>query len=290
MLKKRLIPCLILKDGLIVQSIQFKRYLPIGKAGIAVEFVSNWDVDEIVLIDISATKQERKPDLELIELISKKCFVPLTIGGGIHELETIKDVIRAGADKISINSEALNNPAFITQAADVFGAQCIVVSIDVKVNDKGDYEVVADNGQIWTGKNPPEWAKEVEERGAGEIFLNSVDQDGMKQGYDLELIRQVSDAVRIPVIACGGVGQFEHLVDGVEKGHASAVAAGNIFHYTEHSTIVAKAYLQNKDVPVRLNTAAKYDGFTFDEHGRIQKRDDQDLENIWFERSVKEKI
>jgi len=230
------------------------------------EFVAQWDVDEIFLVDITATKESRKSNRDLIASVSKNCFVPLTVGGGIHDLEDIKIAIRAGADKISINSEAVRNPAFITDASRRYGSQCIVVSMDVKRDEsKKQHEVFADSGKAATGLEAVQWAKTVEAHGAGEIFLNSIDRDGMKNGYDLEVLRRVSEAVSIPVIACGGVGVMAHFVAGVLEGRASAVAAANIFHHTEHSTIVAKAYLRNAGIPVRLNTAAKYAGFSFDD-------------------------
>ncbi|OGH12426.1 MAG: hypothetical protein A2857_06120 [Candidatus Levybacteria bacterium RIFCSPHIGHO2_01_FULL_36_15] len=285
MLKKRLIPCLVLKDNLIVQSIGFKKYLPIGVAKIAVEFVAKWDVDEIFLIDITATKEKRKPNLKLINKISENCFVPLTVGGGIHELKDIKNVIRAGADKISINSEALEDPDFITKSSGIYGSQCIVVSVDVKINSKGNHEVVADAGKRFTGLSPIEWARRVEKLGAGEIFLNSADRDGSKKGYDIKLIKMVSEAVRIPVIACGGVGVMSDFIEGIIEGKASAISAANIFHYTEHSTIIAKAFLKKADIDVRLNTLAKYGEFKFDEYGRILKKEDAGLAQIWFERN-----
>lgn len=290
MLKKRLIPCLILKDDLIVQSIGFNRYLPIGKAMIAIEFVAKWDVDEIMLIDISATRESRKPNLALIAGISERCFVPLTVGGGIHSLSDIRDVIRAGADKIAVNTEALANPRFITYGADAFGTQCMVVSIDAKKNPNGAYEVYRNSGTQSTGLAPQAWAVTAQEFGAGEIFLNSIDRDGSKLGYDVTLIRKVTDAVTIPVIACGGVGKMEHFIAGITKGNASAVSAGNIFHYTEHSTIVAKAHLVKAGIDVRLNTFAKYQNFTFDFTGRLMKKPDTELEDIWFERFTKEVI
>jgi cyclase len=284
MLKKRLIPCLVLRDGLIVQSIGFERYLPIGRPGIVIEFVTNWDVDEIVLLDITASAQRRKPDMAMIEMISRRCFVPLTVGGGISSIDDIQNVLHAGADKIAVNTAAIRNPSFIRESAAVFGSQCIVVSMDVKVNSKGRHEVMTDAGRTFSGLDPVDWARTVEGLGAGEIFLNSVDRDGKKSGYDLDVISRVSGAVSIPVIACGGVGKMADLADGVIQGHAAAVSAGNIFHYTEHSTIVAKAHLKKAGVDVRLNTSAKYDSFDFDELGRIVKREDASLEDLWFEK------
>lgn len=290
MLKKRLICCLVLQDELLVQSIGFSRYLPIGKAKIAVEFMTNWDIDEILIVDISATREQRKPSMNLIANISKNCFVPLTVGGGISEIEDVHRVIRAGADKISINHAALSKPAFITEAAKSFGSQCVVVSMDVKTNSTGSYEVFANSGTEATGKTPTAWAKEVEELGAGEIFLNSIDRDGSKKGYDLDLIRSVSEAVKIPVIACGGVGVMSHFVDGLVIGGASAVAAANIFQHIEHSTIIAKSFLQKAGVDMRLSTMARYTDFLFDDSGRILKKADSELDEMWLERATMESI
>jgi len=269
MLKHRLIPCLILKDDRIVQSIKFKRYLPIGTVNIAIEFFVNWDVDEIILLDIHASRQKRKPRTELISLFARKCFVPFTVGGGISSVEDMRNVIKAGADKISINWAAFKNPEIITQGAETFGCQCITVSIDAKKNEDGFYEVFMNSGTEPTGLHPSEWAQRVEQLGAGEILLNSIERDGTKQGYDLELIRQVSRAVKIPVITCGGVGNMEHFVEGITEGMAQAVAAANIFQYTEHSTIIAKAYLKKAGVDVRLTSRVNYDDIKIDRMGRI---------------------
>ncbi len=269
MLKHRLIPCLILKDDRIVQSILFKRYLPIGNARIAIEFFMNWDVDEIILLDIHASRQKRKPPLDLISFFSKECFLPFTVGGGISSLEDIRNVIRAGADKVSLNTAAFRTPHLITQGAEKFGTQCITVSIDAKTNDQGSYEVVLDSGKEATGVHPAEWARKAERLGAGEILLNSVDRDGTKRGYDIPLLQSVTQSVGIPVIACGGVGKMEHFVQGITLGGAQAVAAANIFQYTEHSTIIAKACLRKAGIDIRLNSLVKYEDFVIDEMGRI---------------------
>lgn len=269
MLKHRLIPCLILKDDRIVQSVLFKRYLPIGSAKIAIEFFVNWDVDEIILLDIHATRKGLKPRLDLISFYAKKCFVPFTVGGGISTLEDIRNVIKAGADKVSLNTVAIKNPALIAQSAEQFGCQCVTVSIDAKRNNNGKYEVYINSGTEPTGVQPSELAQKVESLGAGEILINSIDRDGTKKGYDVDLIRQVSDTVKIPVIACGGVGKMEHFVDGIRTGGAQAVAAANIFQYTEHSTIIAKAYMQKTGIDVRLCSSVNYDGFQINELGRI---------------------
>ncbi len=271
MLKKRLIPCLILRDNILVQSIGFNRYLPIGKPEIAIEFFMNWDVDEIILLDINATKQNRKPNLKMIEFISKNCFLPLTVGGGINTIEDVRNVLKAGADKVSINTAAFSNPELIVESSKAFGRQAIVVSIDVKKNSSGDYEVFLGSGKKSTGFEPVEYAKKMESLGAGEILLNSIDKDGMKSGYDLSILKKVSDSVNIPVIACGGVGKMEHFVEGIQQGHASAVSAANIFQHIEQSTIVAKAILKKYGVDVRLISKANYDDFEFDEFGRVLK-------------------
>lgn len=269
MLKHRLIPCLILKDDLLVQSIQFKRFLPIGKATTAIEFFVNWDVDEIVLLDITATHAGRPPRTDLIARYARECFVPLTVGGGIASVDDIRAVIRAGGDKVAINTAAVRTPSLITQGAEAFGCQCITVSIDAKRNTHGDYEVRINGGREATGLHPVAWAMQVEALGAGEILLNAIDRDGTKQGYDLELIRQVSNAVQIPVIACGGVGTMDHFVEGIARGGAQAVAAANIFQYTEHSTIIAKSYLRKAGVDIRLSSVVRYDEVHIDESGRI---------------------
>ncbi|OGQ07192.1 MAG: imidazole glycerol phosphate synthase subunit HisF [Deltaproteobacteria bacterium RIFCSPLOWO2_12_FULL_40_28] len=269
MLKYRLIPVLILKNDRLVQSIQFKRYLPIGGAKIAIEFFVNWDVDEIVLLDIDATLKKRQPQFDLISFFARKCFVPFTVGGGISSLDDIRNVIKAGADKVCLNTAAIRFPELITRGAERFGTQCITISIDAKKNSQGEYEVYLLSGKEPTGMHPVEWAQKVEALGAGEILLTSIERDGTKQGYDLELTRQVAQAVSIPVIACGGVGRMEHFVEGILKGSAHAVAAANIFQYTEHSTIIAKAYLKKANIDIRLSSDVTYEGFTIDEAGRI---------------------
>lgn len=269
MLKKRLIPCLILKGDKIVQSIKFKRYLPIGQANVAIEFFMNWDVDEIVLLDIEASAQQRPPNYELISHFAKHCFLPFSVGGGITSLEEMRKVLHAGADKIIINRAAVKYPGLIQEGARVFGNQCMVVSIDSKLNEKQEHEVAIESGKVLTGMDPVLWAKEVESLGAGEILLNSVDRDGTKQGYDIDLVRRVQESVNIPVIACGGVGKMSHLVEGFTKANAHAVSAANIFQYTEHSTIIAKVYLKRAGIDVRLDSQVKYEDIDIDESGRI---------------------
>ncbi len=284
MLKKRIVATLIIKNVIVVQSIGFKNYLPIGDPRISVEFLSKWGIDEIVVLDIDATKENRKPNFNLITEISKKIFVPLTVGGGIKTLEDMRALIHCGADKISINKLALENPEIIREAASVFGNQCVVISLDVKLNKNGKYEIFSGSGKVATGFDPVSFVKKAEALGAGEIFLNSIDRDGSKLGYDLKLIKMVSEAVKIPVIASGGVGHPKHFLQGFTKCRVSACSAGNFFNFTEHSPIIVKSYLLQKGLDIRLDTYANYNDINFDEKtGRIIKRSENHLDKLRFE-------
>lgn len=267
MLKTRLIPCIITKNELVVQSFGFKKYLPIGNVKTAIDFFVNWDVDEIVVIDIDASRNGRNPNIDLIKKATKECFVPLTIGGGIKTIEHIRDLLKAGTDKVSINSEALRNSSFIKEASNIFGSQCITVSIDA-IHTNDEYKVFNYLTQSPLDINVVTWAKQAESLGAGEILLNSVDRDGSRQGYDTELLRSVSDNVSIPVIALGGIGRFDQLADGAIKGKCQALAAANIFQHMEHSTIAAKAQMRQAKLNVRLSSEVKYENFDLDFLGR----------------------
>lgn len=269
MVKKRLIACLLLREGLIVQSHGFKRYLPIGRPRFPIEFVSKWDVDEIVLLDMSASSENRGPDLEVLEVLSKFCYVPLTIGGGIKTVDDVRLVLRSGGDKVCLNFHVLKRPELITEIANIFGSQCVVVSIDCRREADGKYQVYSSSGAFGTGLAPMDWAVRCEKLGAGEIFLNSIDRDGARIGYDLDLIRSVTQAVNIPVIACGGVGDYDDFAPGILEGEASAVAAANIFHHIEHSTILAKAHMLKSGIDVRLDSDANYKNRMFDDDGRL---------------------
>ncbi|MBT3405558.1 imidazole glycerol phosphate synthase subunit HisF [Candidatus Woesearchaeota archaeon] len=271
MLKKRLIPCIVIRDNIIVQSIGFSRYLPVGKVEVAVEFFMKWDVDEIIVLDITATRDGRKPNIDLINFFTEKCFLPLTVGGGINSLEDIRNTIKAGADKVAINTAAITNPEIIQQGARVFGSQAIIVSMDIKKNSENKHEIYIDSGKKPTGLDPVDFAKKAASLGAGEIFVNSIDRDGMKNGYDLDLLRMISAAVNIPVIACGGVGKMQHFAEGIIDGRVSAVSAANIFQHIEQSTIIAKAFMKKAGIDVRLISKANYDDFEFDELGRVLK-------------------
>lgn len=267
MLKTRLIPCIVTKNDLVVQSFGFNHYLPIGNVKTAIEFFVNWDVDEIVIMDIDASRQKREPNVELVAWAAKECFVPLTVGGGIKTLEHIQSLLKAGADKVCINSVVRDNFSFVTQASNAFGDQCITVSVDVAKSNNiyGVYDYlsreIADL-ELMTH------LKAIEKAGAGELLLNSVDRDGSRTGYDIELLQMVSSAVNIPVIALGGVGRFEHLADAVLKGGCQAVAAANIFQHMEHSTIAAKAQMLSSGLTVRLSSEVKYENFSLDLLGR----------------------
>lgn len=264
MLKKRLIPCLLLQDGQLVKSIGFREYQILGNPKIAVKFFNAWSVDEIIFLDISrkndyTTLLRKDYNFKMLETVAdivkesaKICFVPLTVGGGIRSLEQIETLFQSGADKVVINTEAVRRPQFITEGAEKYGSQAIVVSIDVRKNAEGEYEVFTEHGERPTDLHPVAWARKAERLGAGEIFLTSIERDGSLQGYDLNLMRMVSHALKIPTIACGGVGKWQDLVDGIALGGASAVAAANIFHFTEQSTRYAKRFMSEAGLDVRI--------------------------------------
>jgi cyclase len=262
MLKRRLIPCILLRDGVIVQSKGFRRYQLLGTPTVAVERLSDWASDELIYLDISRSgrydlrrddlkQPNRETLLEIVADVAKRAFMPLTFGGGVRTLDQVLALLRAGADKVAVNTQPLRDPRFVEQASREVGSQCVVVSIDARAKPDGGWEVFADGGREATGRDPAEWAAEVEQRGAGEIFLNSIDRDGRGGGYDLELIRHVAERVSIPVIACGGAGNWQHMVDVLATTPASAVAAANIFHYTENSVRNAKKALLAAGVDVR---------------------------------------
>lgn len=244
MLKNRLIAVILVRDGHVVQSVKFKHtnaihYDPIH----AIESFNRWAVDEIVLLNVSKTADSKEPFLKTVYNISKECFVPLSAGGWIESLEDASALIQNGADKTIINTQAYNNPDLVTRIAQKFGNQCAVVSIDV-INVEGNEKVAINRGSdIQDALTPLEWAKKAEQYGAGELVINSIDHDGYRKGYNIPLIKSIVDAVKIPVVAMGGVFKWDHLEEGITKAGASAVAAANIFHYTEHSTRKAKRHL-----------------------------------------------
>ena len=251
-LAKRIIPCLDVDAGRVVKGVKF---LDIKDAGDPVEIAKKYDyegADEITFLDITASSDGRGLVTELISKVASQVFIPLTVGGGVRKVEDVRNLLNAGADKVGINTSAVNNPDIVSESASCFGSQCIVVAIDAKKrkNDNG-WEVCTHGGRKWTGLNAVHWAQEMADKGAGEILLTSMDKDGTKEGYDLDLIRAVASVVPIPVIASGGVGNAQHLVEGITRGYADAVLAASIFHYDECSIDEAKLALKNAGVEVR---------------------------------------
>lgn len=251
MLKKRIIPCLDVREGRVVKGINFVDIVDAGDPVEMAKFYDQEGADELVFLDITASHEKRDTMIEVVRQTARQVFIPFTVGGGIKTIEDMRNILRAGADKVSINSPAILNKDLITKGARIFGSQCIVVAIDAKKNEEGVYEAYINGGRINTGLEVISWAKEAEAYGAGEILLTSMDRDGTKDGYDLELTRMVSEAVSIPVIASGGVGNLEHLYDGLVAGKAQAALAASIFHYGTYSIREAKKYLIDKGVDIR---------------------------------------
>ncbi len=253
MLAKRIIPCLDVKDGRVVKGINF---LGLRDAGDPVEVAAMYDeqgADEVTFLDITASHEKRNIMIHVVERTAEQVFMPLTVGGGIRHIDDIRDLLNAGADKVSINTSAVEDPDFVKRSSDRFGSQCIVVAIDAKrKNGRDGWEVFTYGGRKPTGLDACKWAKQVEELGAGEILLTSMDCDGTKEGYDIQLTRRISESVNIPVIASGGAGNLEHLYEALADGKADAVLAASIFHYREYTIQEAKVYLRDKGVPVRL--------------------------------------
>lgn len=253
MLAKRIIPCLDVTGGRVVKGTNF---VDLRDAGDPVEIARRYDeqgADELTFLDITATSDERDLILKVIEDVAAQVFIPLTVGGGVRKAEDVRRLLNAGADKVSINSAGVNNPDLIAETSSIYGSQAIVVAIDAKRRGDGTWEVYTRGGRTPTGIDAVDWAKKVEKLGAGEILLTSMDGDGTKAGFDLELTRAVSDSVSIPVIASGGVGNLQHLVDGIVVGHADAVLAASIFHFGEYTIEEAKRYMQDRGIPVRLD-------------------------------------
>ena len=252
MLKKRIIPCLDVKDGRVVKGINFVNLKDAGDPAEQAKIYDKEGADEICFLDITASTENRKILLDKVNETAKSCFVPLTVGGGISSIEDIKKLLLAGADKVSINTAAVLNHNFIKESSIRFGSQCIVAAIDVKKISPGRWEVFTHGGRKATGIDVINYAKILEEKGAGEILLTSMDRDGTKNGYDIELTSIISNLVSIPVIASGGVGNLEHIYEGFKEGGASAVLAASVFHYKQFTIKDVKNYLKNKNIPVRI--------------------------------------
>ena len=245
-------PTLLYKDTTLVKGVSFDSWRRIGFLMQAIKVYNIRQVDELIFLDITATNEGREPDFLLVDDFADDCFMPLTVGGGIRNIEDVRKLLAVGADKVSVCTSAFSNRDLINKIANEFGSQCVVVSIDVKKHENGEYEVYTHSGTKPTGLNPVDFAIEVEERNAGEILLTSIDRDGTMKGYDIELIKQVTSAVSIPVIASGGAGNYEHMFQAIKDGNADAVAAASIFHFTEQTPIEAKYYLRKNGINVRI--------------------------------------
>tara|TARA_B100000989_G_scaffold293486_1_gene270973 strand:+ start:2000 stop:2767 length:768 start_codon:yes stop_codon:yes gene_type:complete len=253
MLKIRIIPCLDVNKGRVVKGINFIDLIDAGDPVKQAEFYSNEGADEITFLDITASSDGREAMYDVIEKTAEVCFIPLTVGGGVRSLDDMKKFLSIGADKVSINSSAVSSPHIISEGAELLGKQCIVVAIDAKKNKSGQWDVFTHGGRKNTGLDVVEWCQIVESKGAGEILLTSMDRDGTKTGFDLELLNTISQTVKIPVIASGGVGKLQHLRDGVVKGKASALLAASIFHFGTFSIKEVKKYLSSLGIPVRID-------------------------------------
>ena len=251
MLKNRIIPCLDVKNGRVVKGINFVGLKDAGDPVEQAKIYSDGGADEICFLDITASNENRDTIFDVVRETSKKCFVPLTVGGGVKSVEDISKLLNCGADKVSINTAAVQNPDVVEQSSKKFGSQCIVVAIDAKKNND-QWEIYTHGGRSSTGIDAIEFALNMEKKGAGELLITSMDRDGTQIGYDIDLMSTISSRVNIPVIASGGVGELEHLVDGIKLGKASAVLAASIFHYGKYSIKEAKEYLDSKGIPVRI--------------------------------------
>jgi len=243
---------MLYRDVGLVKGTQFDSWRRTGVALPQVKIYNVREVDELIFLDIAATPAGRRPDFALIDDLADDCFMPLTVGGGVRSVEDFRDLLAVGADKVAVNSAAFENPALIKDAAEQFGSQCVIVSIDFSRKGQPEGEVVTHCGRRRTGVDPVEWAEQAEALGAGEILLTSIDRDGTMEGYDMDMIQRVSDAVSMPVIASGGAGSYEHMLDAIQQGHASAVAAAAMYQFTEQTPREAKLFLAKAGLPMRL--------------------------------------
>jgi len=251
MLKARIIPCLDVKDGRTVKGVNFVDLVDAGDPVEQAKFYDEQGADELTFLDITASHENRDTIFDVVNRTAEQCFMPLTVGGGVRQVEDIRKLLLAGADKVSINTAAVHRPEFVGEAAEKFGSQCIVVAIDARSTGPNKWEIFTHGGRECTGIDAIDWAGKMANLGAGEILLTSMDRDGTRSGFDIELTRALSDSVQIPVIASGGVGTLDHLVEGIRDGHASAVLAASIFHFGEYSIIEAKAHMAAAGVAVR---------------------------------------
>lgn len=252
MLKARVIPCLDVKDGRVVKGVNFVDLIDAGDPVEQARIYDEQGADELCFLDITASSDNRETMYDVIRRTAEQCFMPLTVGGGVRTVEDVRKLLLAGADKVSINTAAVDNPEFVREAAQKFGNQCIVVAVDAKKTAPGKFEIFTHGGRKETGIDAIEWAKKMADYGAGEILLTSMDRDGTREGFNIPLTRAIADAVTIPVIASGGVGTLDHLSEGVLEGHATAVLAASIFHFGEHTIREAKETMRDAGIPVRL--------------------------------------
>ncbi len=252
MLKTRIIPCLDVANGRVVKGVNFVDLVDAGDPVEQAKFYDKQGADELCFLDITASSDNRNTIYDIVRNVAQHCFVPLTVGGGVRNCDNIQKLLQAGADKVAINTAAIHDPEFVKEAAIRFGSQCIVIAIDAKMTSAGQYELFTHGGRKPTGINALQWAKRMQQYGAGEILLTSMDRDGTKEGFDTNLTRLIADSVNIPVIASGGVGKLEHFVEGVIKGHASALLAASIFHFGIFTIKQVKEFMQEHKIPVRL--------------------------------------
>jgi len=289
MLKRRVAAVIYVKDGLVVQSIGFKRFLPIGRVDIAVRYLNEWGADEIVLLDIEASRKGAPPDMSVVAVAASMCRVPLAVGGGVATIQNARDLIRGGADKICINNAALASAELISDVAAEFGNQCVIGCIDAVCSEDG-YRVFDHARGVATGVAVRAHAMRMSGAGAGEILITSVDRDGGKCGFDSRLVHEVCGAVKVPVICYGGAGTPQHFVDVFTETSVHAACGGNFFHYTEHSLTVTKSELVKAGIAVRHDTHARYETGKVDNAGRLTKREEPELAKLLYVRIPKEVI
>ena len=282
MSKKRIIGTLVLRDGIVVQSMGFDRYLPVGSPVVAARFLDAWGVDEIILLDITARREGRRISTDLIDRVAQVCHVPLTAGGGICNVDDVRAIIRSGADKIVVNQLIFDDPVAVRAIAESFGIQCVVASLDARPH-KNDWHVFIDNGRIDTQLTISAAAYQAVAAGAGEVLINAIERDGAGNGYDLDLINIVANAVDVPVIAQGGAGHPKHMIAVLNETSAAAVAAANFLHFTEHSVATIKSWGRQTDLDIRVDSEADYSHATFDTEGRVNRREEEELLREVFE-------
>ena len=289
MLKKRVIATLNVYNGIVVQSRNFSEYLPVGRPAIAIEFLNKWGIDEIVLVDITARLKGCRPDFKLISESSRKCHVPLAVGGGITSLDDVHHLMQCGADKVVVNRPLFENTSLITKIAQAYGDQCVIVSIDA-IPEEGTYVAYNYTSKKKEFLSAKAAAKRAEDAGAGEIMINAVHRDGTYQGYAVDLVNRICNTVSIPVIGLGGARNGDDMIRLFQQTNAAAAAAGNFFHFSEHSVILAKRKLQDAGISVRVETHADYKDNALNKDHRLTKKDDSVLENLLYVRIEKEII